>query len=126
MCIFRDLDSGLSKGKSVRTREMDKSSHLVAVFCNYFIKAGFEQFSSGKATDWRNRQHVVLDLFSEASENSTWVTPNTPHYRPHHRHHMHSHTQHNITHHNNNNNNNNNRLETVALPFLCVARDGRV
>ena len=26
--------------------------------------AGVQQFSSGKANDWSNREHVVLDLFS--------------------------------------------------------------
>ena len=30
----------------------------------FFIEAGVEQFPSGKANDWRNREHVVLDLFS--------------------------------------------------------------
>ena len=27
-------------------------------------RTGVEQLSSGKANDWRNRKHVVLDLFS--------------------------------------------------------------
>ena len=40
----------------------DEANHLVVVF--FFIKAGVEQCSSGKANDWRNRERVVLDLFS--------------------------------------------------------------
>ena len=64
----------------------------MAVFFVVFIRAGVEQFSSGKANDWRNRERVVLDLTLRGAPNTT------PHHSPHHRHHMHSHTQHNITH----------------------------
>ena len=41
-----------------------KSSHLVAFFFFeiFFIKAGVEQYSSGRVTVWRNREHVVLDF----------------------------------------------------------------
>ena len=78
----------------------DKSNHLVADFLYVFLmKLELNSFHSGKANDWRNRKRVVLDLFSEANENSTRIRTNTPHNRPHRRHHMLSHTQQNTTSH---------------------------
>ena len=48
---------------------IDKPSHLTAGSLQHFLRITGATASSGKANDWRNREHVVLDFFS----NFTWL-----------------------------------------------------
>ena len=46
-------------------------------FLIFFIRAGVEQFSSGKANAWRNRERVVLVLTLRGAPNTHHTTAHT-------------------------------------------------